>query len=188
MVVHVEEADLGFPVFPAIFDAVVDQVRHRLSDFLMVGINIDCFLIAFAEFEARIFFFRPGLEDFKNLFGKGHDVEIRVFRFELTGFQEGDFLEVIHDIDHSVNALFGPVKVFFVDGGVVDAPVEQGKHVTLYVKNGCFQLMRDIADEFPSVLGKHFQLFNLFRLPVAPLFHVLFHFGQGIRDFHVFSE
>ena len=82
---------------------------------------------------------------FSNLARHGSNVERLHFQARHIALELGNGIQIIDDVDQTVDALLGPFEVFTVDQVVLQTTVEQCRNIPLNIENRGFQLMGHIT-------------------------------------------
>ena len=179
----------------AVTDRIDDQVYHHLTDIVLVGQHPERRRQVFGPFDRNLdpLFVGLHLGLLGDLLGQRNDVEPLHLQAVHVAFEFGDRIEVVHDVDQTVDALFGPFEVFAVDQLVLQSAVQQRRDISLNIEDRGFQLMRHIAEVlFAELLGL-LQAGDLLVVGIGPrrklladiLDVLVLQFGENLVGVHV---
>ena len=131
-----------------------------------------------------------------DLLGQRHDVEALHIEPVHAALEFRDRIEVIDDVDQTVDAFLGTLEVLAVDQLILQTAVQQGRDIALHVEDRGFQLVRHIAQILLAEVLGLLQAGDLPIVRVGPgrqlladvLDLLVLEFGEDLVGMHVARE
>ena len=163
---HVAEADAGLPTLLAVADRVDDQVDEHLPDVVFVGQHPEGRRQVVGPLDRNPDLLPVGLHLglLGDLLGQRHHVESLQVELVHAAFEFRNGVEVVDDVDQTVDALLGAFEVFAVDQFVLQPSVQQRRNISLDIEYRGFQFVGHVAQ---ILLAEALGLFQPGDLPVV---------------------